>query len=356
MPASTSDGIARLSIATGAPVMPVFMVRQGDTIHHHIKIMPAFYPEKRRDREAAALEYTQLYSDVLETAIREHPDHWNWIHRRWKTRPPGEPRFTNTPQAHSYKEIPMADRVQIIGSYLSPYVRKVLVVLDLKGIPYESDPIVPFYGDERFSQISPVRRIPVLIDSQATLTDSSVICQYLEDLCPEPALYPANIVDRARARWLEEYADSRMGEVFIWRLFNQVAIKPNVWGEQTDNAIVAKTLSEEIPQILDYLETQLPAEGFIFGKVSIADISIACFFRNAAFARFKPDASRWPRTAALVERTLNLPSFQKLKPIEERMLRTPIAQHRAALTELGIPITQSTYGTAEPRRGLMRID
>src|SRR5271163_1286021 len=125
------------------------------------------------------------------------------------------------------------------------------------------------------------RRIPVLIDSQATLTDSSVICQYLEDLCPEPAIYPADIVDRARARWLEEYADSRMGEVFIWRLFNQVAIKPNVWGEQTDNAIVAKTLGEEIPQILDYLETQLPAEGFIFGKVSIADISIACFFRNA---------------------------------------------------------------------------
>ena len=250
----------------------------------------------------------------------------------------------------------MADRVQIIGSYLSPYVRKVLVVLDLKGIPYESDPIVPFYGDERFSRISPVRRIPVLIDSHATLTDSSVICQYLEDLCPEPALYPANIVDRARARWLEEYADSRMGEVFIWRLFNQVAIKPNVWGEQTDNAIVAKTLGEEIPQILDYLETQLPAEGFIFGKVSIADISIACFFRNAAFAKFKPDASRWPRTAALVELTLNLPSFQKLKPIEDRMLRTPIAQHRAALTELGIPITQSTYGTAEPRRGLMRID
>jgi KDO2-lipid IV(A) lauroyltransferase len=93
MPASTSDGIARLSIATGAPVMPVFMVRQGDSIHHHIKIMPAFYPEKRRDREAAAHEYTQLYSDVLETAIREHPDHWNWIHRRWKTRPAGEPRF-----------------------------------------------------------------------------------------------------------------------------------------------------------------------------------------------------------------------------------------------------------------------
>ena len=39
-------------------------------------------------------------------------------------------------------------RVQIIGSYLSPYVRKVLVVLDLKGLPYEIDPIVPFFGDD----------------------------------------------------------------------------------------------------------------------------------------------------------------------------------------------------------------
>ena len=250
----------------------------------------------------------------------------------------------------------MEDRVQIIGSYLSPYVRKVLVALDLKGIPYESDPIVPFYGDERFSQISPVRRIPVLIDSHATLTDSSVICQYLEDLCPEPALYPANIVDRARARWLEEYADSRMGEVFIWRLFNQVAIKPNVWGEQTDNAIVAKTVSEEIPQILDYLETQLPAEGFIFGKVSIADISIACFFRNAAFARFQVDAARWPRTASFVSRVLNLPSFEKLKAIEDRLIRTPIAQHRAALIEIGIPVMKNTCGTEEPRRGVMQID
>jgi glutathione S-transferase len=71
----------------------------------------------------------------------------------------------------------MSNRAQIIGSYLSPYVRKVLVVLELKGIPYEVDPIVPFYGDDRFSEISPIRRIPVLIDDQVTLPDSSVICQ-----------------------------------------------------------------------------------------------------------------------------------------------------------------------------------
>src|SRR5207244_476402 len=53
----------------------------------------------------------------------------------------------------------MTKPVQIIGNYISPYVRKVLVFLDLKGIPYEIDPIVPFFGDDRFGKLSPVRRM-----------------------------------------------------------------------------------------------------------------------------------------------------------------------------------------------------
>ena len=129
-----------------------------------------------------------------------------------------------------------------------------------------------------------------------------------------------------------------------------------VSGEPTDKAAVEKTLREEIPQVLDYLEAQIPSEGFIFGEVSIADISIACFFRNAAFARFKIDPARWPRTAALVECVLNLQSFRKLEPIEDRLLRTPLRQHRTVLAEMGMALTGETYGTAEPRRGIMRID
>jgi Kdo2-lipid IVA lauroyltransferase/acyltransferase len=38
-------------------------------------------------------ENTQRFTTSIETMIRRYPDHWNWIHRRWKTRPPGEPRF-----------------------------------------------------------------------------------------------------------------------------------------------------------------------------------------------------------------------------------------------------------------------
>ena len=45
--------------------------------------------------------------------------------------------------------------VTVIGSYLSPYVRKVLVCLELKGIQYEIDPIVPFYGNDEFTRLIP---------------------------------------------------------------------------------------------------------------------------------------------------------------------------------------------------------
>src|SRR5262245_1687053 len=249
----------------------------------------------------------------------------------------------------------MTDRVHVVGSYVSPYVRKVLVCLELKGVAYDVDPIIPFMGDERFSTLSPLRRIPVLIDDRVTLCDSSVICQYLEDRPPTPALYRPAVRDRTPARWLAQYADTSMRAVVIWRLFNQLVIRPFVWGEPTDDAVVTKTLAEDIPQVLDYLESLAPAEGFFFGALSIADVAVATFFRNAAFARYQIDAGRWPRTAALIERTLASPGFQAVRPFEEKMIRTPTAAHRAALAAMGAPLTAETVGTTAPRRGVMSV-
>jgi glutathione S-transferase len=245
--------------------------------------------------------------------------------------------------------------VRVLGGHLSPYVRKVLVCLDLKGIGYEIDPFVPFYGDERFAKLSPLRRVPVLLDGDVALADSSVICEYLEDRHPDPPLRPAGAAERARARWLEEFADTRMGDVFIWRLFHQKVTRPAVFGEPGDRALVERTLASDVPEVLDYLEGELPAEGFLFGPLGIADVSIACFFRNAAFARFSVDAARWPRTAAFVARVLATPPFARLAPIEEKLIRTPVAGHRTALAELGVPLAAETFSTATPRRGVMPI-
>ena len=116
-----------------------------------------------------------------------------------------------------------------------------------------------------------------------------------------------------------------------------------------------QALEVEIPGALDYLEAQLPDRGFCFGEPSIADVSLAAFFRTAAFARFRVDAGRWPRTAAFVERVLALPGFQRLAPLEDAMLRTPIPQQREMLRGLGAPIAAETLAAGAPRRGLMPI-
>jgi glutathione S-transferase len=245
--------------------------------------------------------------------------------------------------------------ILIVGSYLSPYVRKVLVCLELKGLAYEVDHIVPFFGDDRFTKLSPLRRIPVLVDGDLVLSDSTAICEYIEDKQPAPALLPADIRDRARARWLEEFADTRMGDVFIWRLFHQIAIRPSVWGEKGDRELVDRTLKEDVPSVLDYLESEAPADGFRFGGLSIADIAPACFFRNAGWVRFQIDAARWPRASGWMTRTLATPAFQKLARIEDAILRTPIHEQRAALKALGAPVSAETCMSTTARRGIMPI-
>ena len=209
-------------------------------------------------------------------------------------------------------------------------------------------------GDDRFSALSPLRRVPVLADDRVTLADSSVICQYLEDRYPFPRLYPEDVADRARARWLEEYADSRMGDVFIWGLFDQAVIGPAVWGKPRDLEAIARIAREEIPPVLDYLESQVPREGFLFGAFGIADIAIAVFLRNAAFARYRVDPQRWPAVAGNVDRALAQGCFTRLQPFEAIMMRTPIRDQRAALAAAGAPLSATTVGGDAPRRGVMR--
>src|SRR5215212_9894948 len=135
----------------------------------------------------------------------------------------------------------------VIGSFVSPYVRKVLACLELKGLDYEIDPITPFFGNDEFSRLSPLRRIPVLIDGDTVLSDSSVICAYLDEAYDGYPVLPESPPDRARARWLEEYADSRLGDIFIWGLFYQKVVRRLVWNEEPDADRVRKALDEDAP-------------------------------------------------------------------------------------------------------------
>jgi glutathione S-transferase len=249
----------------------------------------------------------------------------------------------------------MSQPLTVIGSFVSPYVRKVLACVSLKGLNFEIDPITPFFGNDEFQRLSPLRRIPVLIDGGFTISDSSVICAYLDETYGGHPLLPEDPKGRARARWLEEYADTRLGDLLIWGLFYQKVVHPLVWGEPGDQARIEKSLNEGIPDALDYLETEAPCHGFLFGEIGLADIAIASFFQNGAYAEFTIDAARWPRTAGLVERTLGHPCVTQLLRYESIQRNADIKGRRQALQDAGVRLTETTMGLREPRKGLMRL-
>ncbi len=249
----------------------------------------------------------------------------------------------------------MTAPLTVIGSFVSPYVRKVLACINLKGLDYELDPITPFFGNDEYQRLSPLRRIPVLIDGDFSICDSSVICAYLDEAYPAHPLLPRDPKDRARARWFEEFADSRLGDVFIWSLFYQKIVHPLVWGEPGDQARIDQSLNEDAPAALDYLEGELPAEGFLFGDIGLADIALASFFQNAAYADFHIDSARWPGTAAFIERTLAHPCIAVLLKYEDIQRSTDIKGRRQALLDAGVRLTETTMGLREPRKGMMRL-
>ncbi|MBT3312767.1 MAG: lysophospholipid acyltransferase family protein [Desulfobacterales bacterium] len=84
-PACTNKGLALLARKTGAPVVPVFMVRDRSLFRGEIgKEIPLV---KTADKIKDIEINTQNYNDIIETYVRRYPEQWFWVHQRWKTRP-----------------------------------------------------------------------------------------------------------------------------------------------------------------------------------------------------------------------------------------------------------------------------
>lgn len=82
-PAYTTTAVAQLSLHTGAPVLPLFVVREKDgtfTVH----TMEPLEPVNTGNKKADYIENTRIYNEILETWIRTYPEQWFWFHRRWK--------------------------------------------------------------------------------------------------------------------------------------------------------------------------------------------------------------------------------------------------------------------------------
>ncbi|MEZ4331947.1 MAG: glutathione S-transferase family protein [Myxococcota bacterium] len=202
------------------------------------------------------------------------------------------------------------------GVRFSPFVLKVLVALEEKGLAHAVEAPAP--------ALHPLGKMPVLRDGDVVVPDSSAICAYLERKHPTPPLYPDDPAELADALFLEEYGDGAMaegwGEVVLERI-----VKPQMLGQPTDETRLARlqdAVSQRwmgsprsagghpIPAIFDYLESRIAADrDTLLSRFSIADVAVGAHLGWLEAGGIDIDAKRWPRVARYAGAIRRRPSF-----------------------------------------------
>ena len=196
----------------------------------------------------------------------------------------------------------------LYGASISPFVRKVLAFAAEKGIELETKPLGLGSDDPDFLAASPFRKIPALQDGDFRIADSSAIIHYLDALKPDPALIPSDPQARARTIWYDEFADTILFECGRTMFFNRL-VAPRFLKREGDLAAADKAEREQLPGILDYLESVAPVEGYLIGdSLTLADISVASPFVN--LRHIGVALGDRPKLVAYVERILSRPSFK----------------------------------------------
>jgi len=91
IPACTASGLARIALRTDAAVVPTFTIWDAKLKKYRLRFDPAVDLVRGGDVEAEIVVNTQLFTKIIEDYVRKYPEQWLWVHRRWKTRPEGEP-------------------------------------------------------------------------------------------------------------------------------------------------------------------------------------------------------------------------------------------------------------------------
>ena len=189
--------------------------------------------------------------------------------------------------------------MKLYSGPISLFTAKVRVALAEKGLAYDRVEVgwslerryEPHHPDA--VALSPKRQVPVLVDGDAVIYDSTVILEYLEDRYPERSLYPSQPVERARCRQLEAAADEIVFES-VWELID-AGFYPDARDPARLGAAQAKLAERHA-----WLDKQLAGGEYLCGEFSVADVGMFIMVAAGATLGAPPagklsNLARWMR-------------------------------------------------------------
>jgi len=199
-----------------------------------------------------------------------------------------------------------------------PFGQKVRIVLAEKGLSYELIEVDLAQGEQRrpeFRRLNPFGRVPVLVDEDTTVYDSTIIAEYLEDEYPEPPLLPAvgSSALRAQARTWEDIADTS----FTVQVGQLMAEMGKAEADRDSNRI--QRLQQWIEQMLTFINHQLQGQDFLASQFSVADIGFIPRVLVLNELGLDPAANRG-NIDGWLKRILDRPSVQNLQGVTTQLI------------------------------------
>ena len=199
-----------------------------------------------------------------------------------------------------------------------PFGQKVRIVLAEKGLSYELIQIDLAQGEQRrpdFLRLNPFGRVPVLVDEDTTIYDSTIIAEYLEDEYPEPPLLPVIGASalRARARIWEDFADAS----FTPQVGQLMAEMSKSEGERDGGRI--QRLHQSVDRMLNFLNHELQGQEYLASQFSVADIGFVPRLLVLNELGLDPVLNR-ANVEAWLQRMLERPSIRNLEGVTAQFL------------------------------------
>ncbi|MDJ0038470.1 glutathione S-transferase [Pantoea allii] len=200
--------------------------------------------------------------------------------------------------------------MKLIGSYTSPFVRKISIIMLEKGMMFEFVNASPYSDDSHVPQYNPLGKVPALVtEDQQTWFDSSIIAEYLEQRSQVPALLPGDPLESLKVRQLEKLADGISDAALV---IVREQLRP---GDMQSEEVLLRH-REKIQRGLDSLEGYVTEGKWINnGTLNLADIATGCMIGYLNFRRVVPNwCVERPALVKLAENLFQRESFARTAP------------------------------------------